>query len=129
MSSELIYQDVLLAAASYVNWNTDSASAINDDLKLNLGFTDAQITEFRNLYLDAAGNPDYIFRDDDSGFVAVVFRNQLTQKITVSFRGTDAPKKGDRFIFDIGMTRRDKDAKAGKNNITAYAASCRAARA
>lgn len=85
MTIEQIYQEALFAAAAYSDWDNHN----NLDQKLlDLGFTETQIEAFKTKFT-VEDEVEFFDSDTNSGFSAVVFRNNDTQEITVSFRGTD----------------------------------------
>jgi len=91
---EKIYNEALLAAAAYINWNDPLDENINKALS-DKGFTEQQIIEFRATY-----KVDYFDDTELNGFAAVVFTNINTNEITVSFRGTE-PTDADDFANDL----------------------------
>ncbi len=136
---ESIYTDALLAAAAYADWGllgTPRESEIKAEL-INRGFTEEQVNDFffgESPKYEVHNGVSTGYIDLGNGFSATIFEEIVSGDLTVAYRGTNDPvdwvtnfetllRKGDRFIFDIGMTRRDDNAKAGKNNIKAYAAS------
>ncbi|MDX1285729.1 MAG: hypothetical protein R3182_11985, partial [Draconibacterium sp.] len=85
-----MYQDALLSAAAYIDWNTLTDKQIKQILITKYGFSEEQYKNFFDskdgIYKVASS--DYI--ELDNGFSATVFRNSETGEITVAFRGTDS---------------------------------------
>jgi len=87
---EKMYEDALLSAGAYIDWNGLSDERIREILIHDYGFTEKQY----NKYFDPkegiykVGSDDYI--ELENGFSATVFRNEKSGGITVAFRGTDS---------------------------------------
>ncbi len=85
---ETLYQNSLLAAAAYVDW--EDLSEIDNNLR-SLGFTEEQIRQFKREYTNQVdGLPAYFDKAFFNGFGAVLFRSQNTNRTIVSFTGTEA---------------------------------------
>ena len=87
---EKMYQDGLLSAAAYIDWNSNELSDIKDELINKYGFSEQQ----HNKYFDPGSGLYRVSSDDhielSNGFSATVFRNKQSGEITVAFRGTDS---------------------------------------
>jgi len=88
---ENIYIETLLSAAAYARWDK-SESSIKDELISNRGYTEGQ---YNNLFDQKTGlfevyqGSSIGYSENGDGFSATIFKNRISGKLTVSFRGTN----------------------------------------
>jgi hypothetical protein len=80
-----IYENALLSAAAYADYSNGIGDpSVKIELLKKRGFTEVQYNKFLENY-------SVMYYEDDpvSGFSAALFKNEVTGKLTVSYRGTN----------------------------------------